>query len=119
MLSLPASVKIYLRTAATDLRKGHDGLAALVEQDLKADVFSGHLFAFVSRRGNRIKILTWERGGLILMYKRLEKGRFKIPAVSPEQTATQLDAGQLAMLLDGMDYSKVRRPTSWRPPRRR
>ena len=81
MLSLPPSVRIYLATAPADMRKGHDGLSALVKQELGQDVFSGHLFVFVSRKGNRIKILTWDHGGFVLYYKRLERGRFRLPAV--------------------------------------
>ena len=59
MISLPPSVRIFLATKRTDMRKGHDGLAALVQQQMGQDVFTGHLFVFVSRGGNRIKILTW------------------------------------------------------------
>ena len=76
MLSLPpSSVKIFLATTPTDMRRGFDGLSALVTHDLGQDVFAGHLFVFVSRRGNRIKILSWDRGGFVLWYKRLERGR--------------------------------------------
>ena len=116
MLTLPPSVKIYLCTAPTDMRKGHDGLSALVKHHLGADVFSGHLFVFVSRLGNRVKVLFWDNGGFVLYYKRLEKGRFRLPALPEGKHALRLDASQLSLLLDGIDYSKVRRPKHWQPP---
>ena len=94
-------------------------LAALVEQDLGQDVYSGHLFVFVSKKANRIKILTWNQGGFILWYKRIERGRFKMPRVDERSRSVKLDSGQLAMLLDGVDYSRVRRPRRWIPPRKR
>lgn len=117
MLTLPPSVRIYLATAPTDMRKGHDGLAALVKQGLSHDVYSGHLYVFVSRKGNRIKILAWDHGGFILWYKRLERGRFRVPVVDPDQSAVELESTQLSMLLDGIDYSRVRKPIRWEPPR--
>jgi transposase len=116
MLTLPPSVKIFLFTAPTDMRKGHDGLAALVVNELGADLFSGHLFVFVSRRRDRVKILAWDRGGLTLWYKRLEKGRFRLPRIEEDIKSVPMDSGELSMLLEGIDYSKVRRPKRWDPP---
>ena len=116
MLTLPPSVKIFLFTAPTDMRKGHDGLSALVVNELGADLFSGHLFVFVSRRGDRVKILAWDRGGLALWYKRLEKGRFRLPTIREGGKSVRMDSGELSMLLEGIDYSKVRRPKHWEPP---
>lgn len=118
MLTLPESVRIYLATTPTDMRKGFDGLSALVENELGGDVYSGHLFVFISRRGDRVKILTWDRGGFVLWYKRLERGRFRIPTLEPGQKRVTLDAGQLAMLLEGVDYSRIQRPKRWQPPTR-
>ncbi len=118
MITLPPSVRIFLATSPCDMRKGHDGLSALVQQELGQDVFSGHLFAFVSRKGDRVKILTWDHGGFVLYYKRLEQGRFRLPALPEGQGSIQLEAAQLAMLLDGIDYSRVRRPIHWLPPER-
>ena len=116
MLTLPRSVRIYLATAPADMRKGHDGLCALVKQDLGRDVYSGHLFVFVSRKGDRVKILTWDHGGFVLYYKRLELGRFRLPKIAEGEVSIRLNGAQLAMLLDGIDYSRVRRPIHWRPP---
>ncbi|RKH20211.1 transposase [Corallococcus sp. CA047B] len=80
------------------------------------DVYSGHLFAFVSRRGDRIKVLMWSQGGFVLLYNRLETGRFRLPRV--EAKAVTLDATQLAMLLDGIDVAEVKRQSAWAPPGR-
>ena len=114
MISLPTSVRIYLATESTDMRKGFDGLSALV-RNWNEDLYSGHLFVFVSRRGDRIKILTWDTGGFVLYYKRLERGRFRIPKLIEGQIKMQLDAAELSMLLDGIDFSRVRRPKKWQP----
>lgn len=73
MLTLPPSVHIYMATEPVDLRRGHDGLYAIVRNQWRMAPFAGHLFAFVGCRGNRIKILFWDRGGFVIYYKRLEK----------------------------------------------
>jgi transposase len=115
MLSLPTAVQIYLAAEPADLRKGFDGLAAIVVAR-GLDLYSGHLFVFVSKRRDRIKIITWDRGGFVLYYKRLERGRFKLPLLNSDTVS--LDAGQLAMLLDGVDIKRVQRGRPWRPPAR-
>lgn len=116
MLSLPSSVGIYLFSEPTDMRKGFDGLTALVlAADL--DVYSGHLFVFVSRKADRAKILTWQRGGFVLYYKRLERGRFRRPEVGNDTAQVRLEADQLLLLLEGIDMRGVRRPKRWQPKR--
>lgn len=114
MLSITSAVRIFLWTAPVDMRKGFDGLQALVRA-AGMDVFSGHLFVFVSRRADRAKILTWERGGFVLWYKRLSKGTFGVRRKGGDDAVALLDPGQLAMLLDGVDYKRVRRSTRWEP----
>ena len=116
MLTLPPSVRIYLATTPVDMRRGHDGLAAIIRNQWRLDLFGGHLFAFLGRRGDRCKILFFDRGGLVLYYKRLERGKFRLPTVTPGATSVTLDATELAMLLDGIDVSRVRRPPRWAPP---
>ena len=116
MLSIPSSVRIYLAAEPTDMRKGFDGLSAIVLAKGQ-DVFSGHLFVFVSRRRDRAKILCWDRGGFVLWYKRLERGRFRLPSIADDTTTVELDSGQLNMLLDGVDLRHVRRNVAWKPPR--
>ncbi|QDE87243.1 transposase [Myxococcus xanthus] len=98
------------------MRKSIDGLMALVRTAWGEDVYSGHLFAFVSRRGDRIKVLTWSRGGFMLLHKRLETGRFRLPPVDAGAQVVHLDATQLAMLLDGIDVAQVRPSPPGRPP---
>lgn len=114
MLSLPAAVRIYFFAEAADMRKGFDGLVALVRAAGLSE-YSGHLFAFVSRRADRAKILTWERGGFVLWYKRLERGRFRRPPIAPDATQVRLEADQLTLLLEGIDLQSVRRPKRWAP----
>ena len=117
MLTLPSSVRIYLATGPVDLRKSIDGLCALVSER-QHDLYSGHLYVFVSRRGDRLKILTWATGGFVLLYKRLERGRFRIPELREGQLEVELDATQLAMVLDGIDIKQVPPPRRWTPPTR-
>ena len=116
MLTLPASVQIYLATQPVDLRKSIDGLAAMVRAQ-GHDVYSGHLYAFVSRCRDRVKILSWDRGGFVLYYKRLECGRFRFPEVSQDAQEVSLDGTKLAMLLDGIDVKRVPMPKRWVPPK--
>jgi transposase len=116
MLSLPESVRIFLATEPTDMRKGFYSLSALVKK-YGLDVYSGHLFVFVSRDRKKTKVLFWSRGGFVLYYKNLELGRFKTPRFKESSTTISLDGTQLSMLLDGIDYSRVSRPKRWKPPR--
>ncbi len=115
MLTLPPSVKIYLAVKPVDLRRGHDGLGKIVQGQWGLDVFAGHLFVFLGRRLDRCKILFWDRGGLVLYYKRLERGRFRMPRVTADGRSVQMDATELAMLLDGIDVARVQRPAPWTP----
>jgi transposase len=116
VLTLPPSVRIWLATEPVDLRKGFDGLAAIVRNAWKKDLFAGHLFVFVGKRGDRCKVLLWDRGGMAIYYKRLERGRFRVPRVLARGTHVEMDATELAMLLDGIDFGRVRRARHWQPP---
>jgi transposase len=111
MLSWPPTVRIFLCADATDMRKGFDSLASLVESSLALDPLSGHLFVFRSRRGDRIKILYWDKDGYALWYKRLEKGSFRFPSVArgDEAKGAEVQAADLMMILDGVDLGSVRR----------
>jgi transposase len=115
MLNMRPKTRIFLAFEPADMRKGIDGLGALVKQ-YGEDIFGGHLFVFLSKSRDRIKILTFERGGFVVYYKRLEKGRFALPRATPKQTTITLDAAQLHMLLDGIDLNRVQRPKLWTPP---
>jgi transposase len=91
------------------MRKSIDGLRAIVQHELEGDAFTGHLFVFVSRRGDRVKILTWDKGGFVLYYKRLERGHFRLPHLDPDAMAVEIDATQLSMLLDAAICTAKRR----------
>jgi len=117
MLTLPASVRVYLAPKPIDLRRGHDGLVALVRVVWKLNPYDGHLFVFFGRRLDRVKILAWDRNGFVLYYKRLSQGRFRMPNVDATASHVELDATTLAMLLDGIDVKHVQRPRTWAPPR--
>jgi transposase len=116
MLTLPSSVRVYLAAEPVDLRRGHDGLIAIVRSTWKLDPFEGHLFVFLGRRLDRVKILVWDRNGFVLYYKRLSRGRFRMPSIPAGATRVTMDATTLAMLLDGIDVKGVRRPSAWTPP---
>ena len=100
--------RIWLATEATDMRCGFDRLAERVRAVTGQDPLSGHLFVFRSRRGDRLKILLWDRDGFLLWYKRLESGVFKLPRVEGARSV-ELRASELAMVLDGIDVSKLKR----------
>ena len=103
------AARIWLAAEATDMRCGFDRLAERVKVVVGEDPLSGHLFVFRSRRGDRLKILLWERDGFVLWYKRLEVGVFKLPRVREGARAVELRASELAMVLDGIDVSKLKR----------
>ena len=115
MLSLPPSVHIWLCLRPADMRKSFDGLAAMTRQVLLQDpIASGHLFVFISRRADRLKVLWWDRDGYVLYAKRLERGTFRLPVGGDGRSAPQgdgvaLSAAELAMLLEGIELSGVRR----------
>jgi transposase len=112
---LPASVRVFLCTKPTDMRKGFDGLFGMVCEFLGQDPLSGHLFLFLNRRRDRVKILFWERDGLVIWYKRLEAGTFQKldPAASVDrktgQAGLELSATDLALLLNGIDVTTAQR----------
>ena len=114
MISIPSSVRIYLSTEPTDMRKGVYTLSSLVEK-VGLDVYSGHLFVFLSRKRDKAKILFWDNGGFVLYYKSLEKGTFKRPLQKENEKTVLLESDQLSMLLAGVDISRIHRPNRWRP----
>lgn len=116
MLTLPTSVRVHLAAEPIDLRRGHDGLVAIVRSEWGLNPFDGHLFVFLGRRLDRVKILVWDRNGFVLYYKRLSQGRFRMPKIPANVDRVELDSTTLAMLLDGIDVKHVKRPTAWSPP---
>lgn len=114
MLSLPSTVRIYVAAEPVDLRRGFDGLAAATRQIISADPLSGHLFVFLNRRSNRMKILLWERSGYLLLYKRLEHGRFRLPR-TPElgKRHIEVEGADLALMMEGIDLRGAVRRKRW------
>lgn len=114
MFMLPASVRIYVAAEAVDLRRGFDGLSAATRSVIGADPLSGHVFCFINRRKNRIKLLLWDRSGFLIVYKRLERGSFALAGgPAPGHRHVEVDAGELALLLEGIDLRGARRQRRW------
>ena len=108
---IPSGTRIWLVAGVTDMRRGFDGLAALVQQTLGANPFDGQVFLFRGRRGDLVKLLWWDGDGLCLFAKRLERGRFIWPKAT--EGSLHLSAAQLSMLLEGIDWRRPQR--SWVP----
>lgn len=109
MLSFTNHVQIYLCTAPTDMRRSFDGLSSLVTAVLNRDPLSGHLFLFLNRRRDRVKLLYWDHDGLAIWMKRLEAGTFETPPGAAGQACLELDATQLTLLLSGVSLASVQR----------
>ncbi len=110
MLSVTPAARVLLCTVATDMRRSFDSLSGMVRQHLGHDPLSGHLFVFRSRRGDRVKVLYWDRDGYALWYKRLEKGTFRFPdSAGPAAGVVEVTASDLLMLLEGVDLASVKR----------
>jgi transposase len=109
MLSWPQTVRIFLCTEPTDMRRGFDRLAATAHVLTQQDPLSGHLFVFLNRRRNRVKILYWDRSGYCLWYKRLEAGRFHLPFFAKEHHSIELDAASVTLMLEGIDLAGSKR----------
>lgn len=113
MLSLPPSVRLFIARGATDMRKSFDTLAALVIEVIDEDPQSGHLFLFVNRRRDRLKVLWWDRSGYCLLAKRLEHGQFRVfDRADGTAGAFEMQASDLALILDGIDLRGAKRRLS-------
>jgi transposase len=111
MIPLPSGVRVWLATGHTDMRKGFASLALLVQEVLKRDPLSGHLFCFRGRRGDLLKVIWHDGQGACLFTKRLERGRFLWPSVA--DGAVTISPAQLGYLLSGIDWRHPQE--SWRP----
>ena len=107
MIGLPPAVQIFLATQPANLRLSFDGLTGLVRNHLGGEPLSGHLFVFRNRVGDRVKILYWDRTGLCLWYKRLQRGTFRFPDAT--QPVAQVTAADLMLILEGIDLAGARR----------
>ena len=105
MIIPPGPVRVLVATKPVDFRKGMDGLAAFVQEHLKADPFSGIVYVFRAKRTDRIKLLMWDGTGIVLVTKRLEQGKFRWPRI--EDGVMRLTAGQLTALVEGLDWTRV------------
>ena len=114
---LPRAVRVYFATAPTNLRKSFEGLSNDVRTVLARDPLSGHVFVFLNRRRNQVKLLLWTRGGFTIVHKRLERGTFAFPAQVAEGAASvTIDAHELSMLLEGIDMARAETSARWEPP---
>ncbi len=119
MILLPRSVRVYVATAPVNLHKSFEGLSNEVRTALAADPLSGHVYIFLNKARTQVKLLVFTRGGLTIVHKRLERGRFTFPArVTPEATKVEIDAHELAMLLEGLAVAPGRGAVRWNPPLR-
>jgi transposase len=116
MLSLPATVRIWLCAQPTDLRKSFDSLASIVRDALGGDPLSGNIYAFRNKSADRIKLLLWEEDGYVIWYKRLEAGCFRFPATQNNEPRVEIRAADLVMLLAGVDFSSVKRGKRYHRP---
>lgn len=118
MLVIPRAVRVYFATAPVNLRKSFEGLSNEVRTVLAKDPLAGHVFVFLNRRKNQVKLLVWTRGGYTIVHKRLERGKFVFTAqVAADATSVELDVHELSMLLEGIDVAHARRSTRWEPPK--
>lgn len=116
MLTLPSTVRIYLCARPVDLRKSFDGLAVATREVIGEDPLCGHVFVFLNRRGDRAKLLLWDRNGYLLVYKRLERGVFRPPREAEAGSGhVALEGPELALMLEGIDLRGARRRPRWAP----
>jgi transposase len=114
MLTLPPGARVFVATARVDGRKGIDGLSAVVRSHFAQDPLSGTLYVFFSKRGDRVRVLYWDRDGYVLVTKRLEKGQYKLPWRS-EHGHVVVEAAELLLVLEGIDLAGSVRRARWAP----
>lgn len=105
MIVPPTGIRVLVATKPVDFRRGMDGLAAYIQEVLKADPFSGVIYVFRAKRADRVKLLFWDQTGLCLLSKRLEDGKFRWPAI--QDGVMRLSPAQLSALMEGLDWSRV------------
>jgi transposase len=118
MLSVPAAVRIFVNALPTDMRKSFDGLHAIVTNEFGMDVMKGDYFVFFNRSKDRCKILAWDRDGLVVWAKRLERGSFQRPLDPANGLSIEIDATTLSMILGGADLRNGQRRKRYRVPQR-
>jgi transposase len=118
MLSVASHLRVFLARDPVDMRKSFHGLIALAESVLTQDPLSGHLFVFVNRRRDRMKVLYWGGTGFCIWYQQLESGTFQLPDAdaADERQGIEVTPSQLSLILDGIDLSSVRHRTRYQVP---
>ena len=117
MTHLPAAVRVYLCVSPCDMRRGFDGLHALVRDHLELDPFAGHLYLFANKRRDRLKILYWNRDGFAIWSKRLEEGTYAVPfGDGDEGCRREITAQELGAILSGIDLQQAMRRKRYRRP---
>ena len=116
MLNFPTNVRLFFATEPTDLRRSYNGLSALVDGTFGKQAMSGDLFIFMNRRANQIRILFWDKDGYVIMMKRLEEGTFRRVETAEGKDLVEIDAGKLAMLLEGIDAPSITRRKRFAAP---
>jgi transposase len=109
MLTWPPTVRIFVSTQPTDMRRSFDGLAMMTRENMGQDPLSGHLFVFFNWRGDRVKIMFWDRSGFCIWYKRLEQGVFRLPQSIVNMPNPEVEVTDLSLILEGIDLSSARR----------
>lgn len=117
MLTWPPSVRVFVCLGPTDMRRSFDSLAGMVGEIIRGDPLSGHLFVFFNRRRDRVKILFWDRTGLVIWYKRLEEGVFTLPVVDAGTSSMEMALVDLSLILEGIDLSGAKRRKRFRTRR--
>jgi transposase len=116
VILLPRAVRVYVATEPVSLRRSFEGLSNEVRSVLGGDPLSGHVFVFVNRRRNQVKLLLWTRGGFTIIHKRLERGTFAFARkMITDASCVELEPHELSMLLEGIDMSRARASARWEP----
>ena len=119
MILVPRSVRVSFSTEPMNLHKSFDGLSNEIRHALGYDPLGGHVFVFLNRRRNQVKLIVWTRGGFTIVHKRLERGTFTFPSrVTADAKSISIDVHELAMLLEGIDVTRAKTKPRWEPPPR-
>ena len=114
MINLGPATRIFLAAGSTDMRKGFNGLSALVQDRLESNPLDGHLYLFCNKRRNRLKVLYWDGSGLWICCKRLERGRYSWPTTQENTAKVILSTEELSLLLGGIELERTRQKDWWR-----
>jgi transposase len=116
VILLPGAVRVYVAIEPVNMRRSFDGLMAEVRSVLALDPLSGHVFGFINRRRNQVKLLMWTRGGFTIVHKRLEGGTFTfVERLRSDAKSVEVDVHELSMLLEGIDVQRARIAPRWEP----